>query len=94
MVIGMATTKVTVTLDEEDVRKIRELVGKRKASSVSGFVQHAVGVALQDVAGWGALLAGALAETGGPITTRERKWADRILSSGRGRRGKRSRHAA
>ena len=41
-----------------------------KASSVSGFVQHAVGVALDDVAGWGAVLAEALVATGGPVVCR------------------------
>jgi hypothetical protein len=46
---------------------------------VSGFVQHAVAVALDDVAGWGAVLAKALAETGGDLTAEERQWADRIL---------------
>jgi Arc/MetJ-type ribon-helix-helix transcriptional regulator len=54
MVNGMATKKVTVTLDEAQVEQIRSLVEAGTASSVSGFVQHAVAVALDDVAGWGA----------------------------------------
>jgi hypothetical protein len=49
---------------------------------VSGFVQHAVSVALDDVAGWGALLAEALRETGGPLTGEERAWADEMLNAG------------
>lgn len=88
----MAKDKVTITLDREQVRAIRDLVAKRSASSVSAFVQHAVGVALQDVAGWGAVLAGALAETGGPLTKRERSWADEVL--GARRRGRRAGKAA
>jgi len=46
---------------------------------VSGFIQHAVAVALDDVAGWGALLAQALRETGGGLSDEERTWADEIL---------------
>lgn len=79
MVIGMATRKVTITLSEKDVDRIRALVEDGSAASVSGFVQHAVGVALDDVAGWGALLAEALDQTGGPLTDDERAWADEVL---------------
>jgi Arc/MetJ-type ribon-helix-helix transcriptional regulator len=79
MVIGMATRKVTITLEEEQLEHVRGLVEAGKASSVSGFVQHAVGVALDDVAGWGAVLAEALAATGGPLSADERAWADEIL---------------
>ena len=60
MVIGMATRKVTITLDEAQLDQIRSLVQAGTAASVSGFVQHAVAVALDDVAGWGAMLAEAL----------------------------------
>jgi Arc/MetJ-type ribon-helix-helix transcriptional regulator len=81
MVIGMATKKITVTLDEEQVESIRRVVAAGKATSVSGFVQHAVAVSLDDVAGWGASLAEALAQTGGDLTDDERSWADRILGT-------------
>ncbi len=81
MVIGMATRKVTVTLDEAQVEQIRALVDAGSAASISGFVQHAVSVALDDVAGWGAMLADALRETGGPLTDDERAWADGLLNS-------------
>lgn len=86
MVIGMATRKVTITLDVEQVEQIRGLVDSGKAPSVSGFVQHAVGVALDDVAGWGAMLAQALGETGGPLSADERAWADTTLGVPRRRR--------
>lgn len=85
MVIGMASKKVTVTLDEEQLERVRALVGAGRAASVSGFVQHAVGVALDDVAGWGALLADALVRTGGPVTDDERAWADEALGVPKGR---------
>jgi hypothetical protein len=75
----MATMKVTVTLDIEAVEKIRALVAARKAATVSGFVQHAVAVALQDAAGWGTMLAEALQQTGGPLTAKERAWVDGLL---------------
>ena len=87
MVIGMATRKVTVTLDAAQLDLIRKLVDAGSTPSVSGFVQHAVSVALDDVAGWGALLAEALRETGGPLTDDERAWADELLGNRRRRRG-------
>jgi Arc/MetJ-type ribon-helix-helix transcriptional regulator len=79
MVTGMATRKVTITLDEAQLARIQALVRAGSAASVSGFVQHAVTVALDDVAGWGAMLAEALQETGGPLSDEERAWADRVL---------------
>jgi Arc/MetJ-type ribon-helix-helix transcriptional regulator len=88
MVIGMATRKVTITLEQEQLDRIRGLVSVGNASSVSGFVQHAVGVALDDVAGWGTMLAEALAATGGPLSADERTWADQVLAAPK--RGRRS----
>jgi Arc/MetJ-type ribon-helix-helix transcriptional regulator len=79
MGFGMATVKVTVTLDESQVDAIRRLVAQRKSSSVSGFVKHAVGVSLADVAGWSSMLKDALARTGGPLTRDERAWAESVL---------------
>ncbi len=78
---GVATRKVTVTIDEVQLERIRSLVGSGAASSVSGFVQHAVGVALDDMAGWGAVLADALEETGGELSAEERRWADETLAN-------------
>jgi Arc/MetJ-type ribon-helix-helix transcriptional regulator len=86
MVIGMATKKVTVTLPEDQLERIRRLVDTGKATSISGFVQHAVDVALGDIAGWGAMLAEALGQTGGDLTAEERDWADRILGTPKGRK--------
>jgi Arc/MetJ-type ribon-helix-helix transcriptional regulator len=86
MVIGMASKKITITLDVEQVEQIRVLVATGRAGSVSGFVQHAVGVALDDAAGWGAMLAQALGDTGGPISAEERAWADEVLGVPKRRR--------
>lgn len=77
----MATKKVTITLDEAQLDRIRSLVQSRTAPSVSGFIQHAVTVALDDVAGWGTMLAEALRETGGALSEDERAWADDILGT-------------
>lgn len=63
MVFSMATMqKVTVTVPAESVAAIRELVADGRADSFSGFVQHAIQVALDDVTGWGTMLAQALDE--------------------------------
>ena len=80
MVIGMATTrKVTVTLPVAQLEEIHRLIGQGRAAGVSGFVQHAVANALADEAGLGAMLAEALAATGGELTAAERAWADSLL---------------
>ncbi len=81
MVNGMATKKITITIPVEHLNEIRSLVEASQASSVSGFVQHAVRNALDDVSGWAAMLDLALDETGGPLTTKERKWADSVLKN-------------
>jgi Arc/MetJ-type ribon-helix-helix transcriptional regulator len=90
MVIGMASKKITITVNDEQVEQIRQLVATGRAASVSGFVQHAVGVALDDVAGWGAMLAQAVDASGGPMSADERAWADTAL----GVRKSRNRSAA
>ena len=90
----MATKKVTVTIEVEQLHAIRALVEARTAQSVSAFVKHAVGVSLNDVAGWGALLAEALVQTGGPLTRTERTWADRALSVRESRPTRKRRKAA
>lgn len=94
MVIGMATTKLTITLDDAQLEDVRRLVAAGQASSVSGFVKHAVGVALHDAAGWQDALKGALEQTGGPLTNQERAWADGLLSPRPRKRGARRGKAA
>jgi Arc/MetJ-type ribon-helix-helix transcriptional regulator len=79
MVVGMATTKVTITLEDDQLEEIRKLVSAEQVSNVSAFVKHAVRIALHDAAGWKEMLAEALQATGGPLTKKERAWADRVL---------------
>jgi hypothetical protein len=81
----MASTKVTIDLEAGQLARIRDLVQSGQATSGSGFVQHAVGFALDDVAGWGPMLTRALTENGGPMTADEQEWADAALGVGRHR---------
>jgi Arc/MetJ-type ribon-helix-helix transcriptional regulator len=91
MVSGMATTKITITLEQDQVREIQELVAAGRAANVSAFVKHAVNVALSDAAGWKEMLKEGLRQTGGPLSKKEREWADAILDFPRRKRaGKRS----
>jgi len=83
MVFGMATSKITITLDDGQIEEIRALVAAGQAKSVSGFVKHAVDVALFDAAGWREMLENALKTTGGPLNKKERAWADSILQKKR-----------
>jgi Arc/MetJ-type ribon-helix-helix transcriptional regulator len=94
MVFGMATAKITITLQDDQIAEIRELVAAGKAASISAFVKHAVGVALYDVAGWREMLADALQQTGGPLTKKERAWADAVLAPEPGKRSSRKGKAA
>ena len=94
MVFGMATTKITVTLPDEQLAEVRALVEAGKAENVSAFVKHAVRIALDDAAGWREMLADALNRTGGSLKKTERAWADSILSGGPRRESARRRRAA
>ena len=80
MVFGMATIKITVTLPKEQVEEICSLVAAGRAKSVSAFAKHAVAAALSDAAGWREMLDDALRQTGGPLTNKERAWADANLT--------------
>jgi len=90
----MATSKLTITLHQDQIEEIRALVSAGQAASVSAFVQHAVGVALNDAAGWKEMLEDALRQTGGPLTKEERVWADALLSPPERKRGARKGKAA
>ena len=94
MVSGMATTKITITLQDDQVAAVRALVSAGRSANVSAFVQHAVGLAISDAEGWKEMLNDALQQTGGPLTKKERDWADAILSPERQRKGVRKGKAA
>lgn len=93
MVFGMATSKITITLDREQLKSIKALIASGRTPNTSAFIKHAVTVALHDVAGWGVMLSEALEQTGGPLTSRERAWADEALIPER-TKSKRQRKAA
>lgn len=78
MVVGMA--RLTVSIDDDQLDEVRRLVAAGQVANVSAFVKHAVEVALHDAAGWRQMLDGALKETGGPLSKKERAWADALLS--------------
>ncbi len=81
MGFDMASRKITVTVPEEQLAAIRALVDGGRTRSVSAFTQHAIALALDDVAGWERTLDEALAATGGPLTDEERQWADAALGA-------------
>ena len=94
MVFGMATTKLTITLQDTQLEEVRSLVAAKQAASISAFVQHAVNIALHDAAGWQEILEDSLHQTGGPLTRQERIWADAILSPKRSKSQSKKRKAA
>jgi antitoxin ParD1/3/4 len=78
MIIGMTTAKIAVSLPAELVEHARRAVAEGRAASVSAYVAAALEekAKLDDLA---SLLDEMLAETGGPLSARERKAADRAL---------------
>jgi Arc/MetJ-type ribon-helix-helix transcriptional regulator len=80
MVPGMASRKITIILRDDQVEEIHALVAAGEAASVSAFVERAVGAVLSDAAEWKQMLREALQQTGGPLTKRERAWADALLA--------------
>jgi len=94
MVFGMATTKLTITLQDTQLEEVRSLVAAKQAASISAFVQHAVNIALHDAAGWQEILEDSLRQTGGPLTRQERSWADAILSPKQSKGNSKKRKAA
>lgn len=73
--------RIAITLQNEQIEEIRALVAAGEATSVSGFVQHAIRIALHDAAEWRQAIEEAIGETGGPLTKKEIAWADAILSA-------------
>lgn len=78
MIIGMTKAKIAVSLPAELVEQAHVAVAEGRARSVSAYVAAALEekAKLDDLA---SLLEEMLAETGGPLTARERKAADRAL---------------
>ena len=82
----MATRKITITLRDDQLREVHALIAAGQTPDLSAFVQHAVGVALCDAAEWKEMLQEALRQTGGPLTQKERAWADGLLTRRRQKR--------
>ena len=78
MIGGMTTSKIAVSLPSELVEQAQRAVAEGRAASVSAYVARALEekAKLDDLA---SLLDEMLAESGGPLTARERKAADRAL---------------
>ncbi len=72
---SMTMERVTVTIEQADLAAIRELVAEGHADTVSGFIQHAVSLALSDEHLFARELAEMLEATGGPLTETESQWA-------------------
>jgi Arc/MetJ-type ribon-helix-helix transcriptional regulator len=88
----MATTKITITLPDDQLEEIRKRVAARECPTVSGFIQNSVQKSLENAAAFRAMLDEGLNATGGPPKPKERAWARRMLS-GR-KRGTKPRKAA
>jgi len=78
MIVGMTTSKIAVSLPSELVEQAQRAVAEGRAASVSAYVARALEekAKLDDLA---SLLDEMLAESGGPLTAKERKAADRAL---------------
>jgi Arc/MetJ-type ribon-helix-helix transcriptional regulator len=78
MLVGMTTTKIAISLPEDAVLRVREAVRSGRAASVSAYIAEAIRerVTRDDLAG---MLDAMLAETGGPLTARERRSIDAEL---------------
>jgi Arc/MetJ-type ribon-helix-helix transcriptional regulator len=92
MVNGMATKKITITLPDRQLDEIRKRVAAQESPTISGFIQLAVQKSLENAAAFRAMIDEGLAETGGPLTSRERAWARRMLTPRK--RGAKPRKAA
>ena len=80
MVNGMATTKITITLPDQQLQEIRKRVAAEDSPSISGFIQQAVQKSLANAAEFRAMIEEGLNATGGPPNPRERAWARKIVS--------------
>ena len=78
MLCGMTKAKIAVTLPPELVARARRAVRKGAAESVSAYVAKALEerAKLDDL---GEMLDRMLEESGGPLTERERRAADKAL---------------
>ncbi len=82
---GMTASKLAISLPEALVARVHSAVERGRATSVSAYIASA----LEEKAKHDELadlLDEMLAETGGPLTTAERRAADQSLGMGRARK--------
>lgn len=72
--------KISITIEQDLLARVRLAVEAGNAPSVSAYVEHAVAGQLAAEDDFEAMLAESLAATGGPLTDEERAAARRILS--------------
>jgi hypothetical protein len=79
MMVGMTTRKIAITVPEETLAKAQRAVKAGKAKSLSAYISRAMEdkQALDDL---GSLLTELLRESGGPLSTREKRAADAALT--------------
>lgn len=71
--------KIAVSIAAPLLRRVQAAVSRKRAKSVSAYVEHAVAAQLAAETSFDELLADALAQTGGPPTRSERALARRLL---------------
>jgi hypothetical protein len=78
-------TKLAISLPLRAAENVRRAVRAGRAESASAYIAAAIEekASHEDL---GALLEEMLAETGGPMTAAERRWAERTLGIGAGAR--------
>jgi hypothetical protein len=81
MVNGMATAKITITLPDRQLEEIRKRVAAHESPSISGFIQQAGQKSLENAPEFRAMVDQALSESGGPLTSKERAWAKKMLAA-------------
>ena len=83
--LSMTVSKLAISLPEVLVARARHAVEMGRATSVSAYIAAALEEKAKhdDLA---ELLQDMLAETGGPLTSAERRSTDRILGAGRSRK--------
>ena len=77
MMLGMTMEKIAITVPRELLQKARS-ASKRARTSLSAYIARSLEMRVQDE-DLQTMLDEMLAETGGPLTAKERRWADEAL---------------
>jgi hypothetical protein len=71
--------KLAISMSPTLLRKVKSVVARNRAKSVSAYIEHAVAAQLAAEADFDLLVAQTLEETGGPPTEAERAQARKLL---------------